>query len=182
MPNFGIFWRSTPMKPFTHKPFPVQSNLLRSFALAAVFGSMITSVMAQSFPAYGTAIALEDARRVIAQAKVEAAKNKWNLAIAVVDSAGVLVAMERMDDTLVVSAHLAIDKARTANGFKRPTKALQDFVTSGFTPILSLQGATAVEGGVPIIQGGKIVGAVGVSGANANEDGIVATAAIAAVK
>jgi glc operon protein GlcG len=170
------------MKLFTRTRFPLPVNVLRPVTLMAVFGVMMSSALAQSFPAYGSAISLDDARRVIAQAKVEAAKNKWNLAIAVVDSAGVLVAMERMDDTLVVSAHLAIDKARTANGFKRPTKALQDFVTSGFTPILSLQGATAVEGGVPIVQGGKIVGAVGVSGANANEDGIVAVAAVAVVK
>jgi glc operon protein GlcG len=90
--------------------------------------------------------------------------------------------MERMDDTLLISAQLAVDKARSANGFKRPTKALQDIVTSGFTPLLSLQGATAVEGGVPIVQGGKIVGAIGVSGASANEDGKVAAAGLAVLK
>ncbi len=154
-----------------------------SFALAAVLVALTGQVNAQSnFPAYGAPVSLEDARTLIAAAKTEAAKNKWNMAIAVVDTSGAIVAMERMDDTLLVSAQLAVDKARSANGFKRPTKALQDIVTSGFTPLLSLQGATAVEGGVPIVKGGKIVGAIGVSGANANEDGKVAAAGLAAMK
>jgi glc operon protein GlcG len=135
-----------------------------------------------SFPTYGAPISLENARSLISAAKAEAAKNKWNMAIVVVDTSGAIVAMERMDDTLLVSAQIAVDKARSANGFKRPTKALQDIVTSGFTPLLSLQGATAVEGGVPIVQGGKIVGAIGVSGANANEDGKVAAAGLSALK
>jgi glc operon protein GlcG len=135
-----------------------------------------------SLPAYGAPVTLESARSLISAAKVEAAKNKWNMAIVVVDTSGAIVAMERMDDTLLVSAQIAVDKARSANGFKRPTKALQDIVTSGFTPLLSLQGATAVEGGVPIVQGGKIVGAIGVSGASAAEDGKVAAAALSTIK
>jgi glc operon protein GlcG len=132
--------------------------------------------------AYGAPVSLENARALIVAAKQEAAKNKWNMAIAVVDVSGAIVAMERMDDTLLVSAQLAVDKARSANGFKRPTKALQDAITSGFTPLLSLQGVTAVEGGVPIVQGGKIVGAIGVSGATSAEDGKVAAAALAVLK
>jgi glc operon protein GlcG len=132
--------------------------------------------------AYGAPVSLESARALIAAAKQEAAKNKWNMAIAVVDVSGAIVAMERMDDTLLVSAQLAVDKARSANGFKRPTKALQDAITSGFTPLLSLQGVTSVEGGVPIVQGGKIVGAIGVSGATSAEDGKVAAAALAVLK
>jgi glc operon protein GlcG len=153
-----------------------------TFALSAL--AMLSGpISAQTtFPAYGSPVSLENARSVIAAAKIEAAKNKWNMAIAVVDTSGAIVAMERMDDTLLVSAQLAVDKARSANGFKRPTKALQDIVTSGFNPLLSLQGATAVEGGVPIMQGGKIVGAIGVSGANANEDGKVAAAGLAGLK
>jgi glc operon protein GlcG len=132
--------------------------------------------------AYGAPVSLENARALIVAAKQEAAKNKWNMAIAVVDVSGAIVAMERMDDTLLVSAQLAVDKARSANGFKRPTKALQDAITSGFTPLLSLQGVTSVEGGVPIVQGGKIVGAIGVSGATSAEDGKVAAAALAVLK
>jgi glc operon protein GlcG len=158
-------------------------TLLYTAIVVSALCSSIGNANAQSaFPAYGSPVSLESARALIAAAKVEAAKNKWNMAIAVVDTSGAIVAMERMDDTLLISAQLAVDKARSANGFKRPTKALQDIITSGFNPLLSLQGATAVEGGVPIVQGGKIVGAIGVSGANANEDGKVAAASLAALK
>jgi glc operon protein GlcG len=155
-----------------------------SWLMAGLMAMLLpTWVAAQtSFPAYGSPVALDTARSLIDAAKVEAVKNKWRMAIVVVDISGAIVAMERMDDTLLVSAQLAVDKARSANGFKRPTKALQDVVMSGFTPLLSLQGTTAVEGGVPIVQGGKIVGAIGVSGANANEDGQVAAAGLAALK
>jgi glc operon protein GlcG len=162
---------------------PATKQFLSTVIAASAFCFSTGFATAQTaFPAYGSPISLENARTLIAAAKVEAAKNKWNLAIAVVDTSGAIVAMERMDDTLLISAQLAVDKARSANGFKRSTKVLQDIVTSGFTPLLSLQGATAVEGGVPIIQGGKIVGAIGVSGANANEDGKVAAAGLAALK
>jgi glc operon protein GlcG len=160
----------------------IQKLISSATAIIAAL-SIVGSVNAQSaFPSYGAPITLESARSLISAAKVEAAKNKWNMAIVVVDTSGAIVAMERMDDTLLISAQLAVDKARSANGFKRPTKVLQDIVTSGFTPLLSLQGATAVEGGVPIVQGGKIVGAIGVSGANANEDGQVAAASLTALK
>jgi glc operon protein GlcG len=151
-------------------------------ALALLVVALLPSwVLAQSaFPAYGNAIGLDAALKLINAAKLEAAKNKWNLCIAVVDTGGHLVAMERMDDALLIGVQLAADKARTANGFKRPTRALQDAVTSGFTPILGLASTTPVEGGVPIVVNGRIVGAIGVSGADANEDGQVANAALAA--
>jgi glc operon protein GlcG len=150
--------------------------------LATVACLPLTAQAQTAFMAYGAPINLDTALKLITAAKAEASKNKWNMVIAVVDSGGAVVASQRMDDGLLVSAQLTVDKARAANGFKRPTKALQDIVTSGFTPLLSLTGATAVEGGVPIVQGGKIVGAIGVSGASANEDGQVANAALAALK
>ncbi len=151
-------------------------------ALILSTAALCSQPMQAMAQAYGAPVSLESARALIIAAKAEAAKNKWNMAIAVVDISGAIVAMERMDDTLLVSAQLAVDKARSANGFKRPTKALQDAITSGFNPLLSLQGVTAVEGGVPIVQGGKIVGAIGVSGATAAEDGKVAAAALATLK
>jgi glc operon protein GlcG len=157
----------------------LNTKLAKFLAAAAVLCSLPTWAHAQ---AYGAPVSLESARALIVAAKQEASKNKWNMAIAVVDTSGAIVAMERMDDTLLVSAQLAVDKARSANGFKRPTKALQDAITSGFTPLLSLQGVTAVEGGLPIVQGGKIVGAIGVSGATSAEDGKVAAAALAVLK
>lgn len=157
-------------------PRPIKRVLF----LAAVCGFNAMQATAQShFPPYGAPISLERARTLISAAKKVAAAQKWQMAIAVVDTSGALVAMERMDDTLLVSARLAVDKAHTANGFKRPTKSLQDAVTSGFTPVLSVQGATAVEGGVPIILDGKIIG---VSGAGAEDDGKVAQAALLVLK
>lgn len=156
---------------------------LSALTLAALCGAAVPALAQQAgFAAYGAPVSLESARSLIAAARLEAAKNNWNMAIAVVDISGAIVAMERIDDTLLISAQLAVDKARTANGFKRPTKALQDVITSGFNPLLSLQGTTAVEGGVPIIQAGKIVGAIGISGATSAEDGRVAAAALATLK
>jgi glc operon protein GlcG len=174
---------------FTHQPSPSFMHTPRFFArtaarcaLALAITAPLAAAAQTSFPPYGAPVPLETARSLIAAAKAEASKNKWHMAIVVVDTSGAIVTMERMDDTLLVSAQLALDKARSANGFKRPTKALQDIVMSGFTPLLSLQGATAVEGGVPIVVAGKIAGALGVSGANANEDGQVAAAGLAVLK
>ena len=152
-------------------------------AFAAVLLLFPLAARSQSvFPPYGAAVTLKDAQILISAGKAEASKNKWAVAIAVVDISGAIVAMERMDDTLLASAQVAVDKARTANGLKRPTKALQDAVTKGFTPILGLTGVTPVDGGLPIVLGGKIVGAIGVSGAEASEDGIVAAAGLAQLK
>jgi glc operon protein GlcG len=159
-------------------PRPTKPTLL--LAIACWFAAQATAQ--STFPAYGVPISLERARTVIAAAKKEATAKKWQMAIAVVDTSGALVAFERMDDTLLASAQLALEKARTANGFKRPTKALQDAVTSGFTPLLSAQGATAIEGGVPIVVEGKIIGAIGISGAGSEDDGKVAAAALLALK
>jgi glc operon protein GlcG len=153
-----------------------------SAALVVILTLSIQANAQSTFPPYGAPISLDNASKLITVAKAEATKNKWNLAIVVVDTSGAIVAMERMDDTLLASAQIAVDKARSANSFKRPTKALQDAVTSGFTPILSLSGATPVEGGLPILIDGKIIGAVGVSGASASEDGQVAIASLAALK
>ena len=133
---------------------------------------------------YGTPITADAARKVAAPAVAEARKNQWTMAIAIVDPAGDLVYFERMDDTQVGSANVAIDKARSAARFKRPTKAFQDALAAGGEGlrILSLSGAVPVDGGVPIIVGGKIVGAIGVSGGTSAQDGQVAAAGVAALK
>src|SRR5262249_16794584 len=104
--------------------------------------------------------------------------------IAVVDPSGTLVYYEKMDNTQTGSAHIAIDKAKTAAMFKRPSKVFQDAVSGGGAGlrVLGLQGATPVEGGVPIIINGQIVGAIGVSGASSEQDGVCAQAGANAVK
>ena len=127
---------------------------------------------------YGTPIALEAAKRVAAPALAEASRNSWAMAVAVVDGAGDLVYFERMDATQAGSVTVAIDKARSAARFKRPTKAFQDMLAAGGEGwrVLGLQGAVPVEGGIPIVINGRIVGAIGVSGGTSPQDGQCAQA------
>jgi glc operon protein GlcG len=133
---------------------------------------------------YGSSIDLANAKKVAAAALAEAVKNQWLMAAAIVDTAGDLVYFEKMDDTQVASTVIAVDKARAAARFKRPTKAFQEMLAAGGDGIraLSLHGAVAAEGGVPIVMDGKVVGAVGVSGGTSPQDGQCANAGIAAVK
>lgn len=133
---------------------------------------------------YGTPITVDAAKKAAAPAVAEALKNKWNMAVAIVDTAGDLVYFERMDDTQVGSVGVAIDKARSAARFKRPTKAFQDALAAGGEGlrILALDGAVPVDGGVPLMMGGRIVGAIGVSGGTSAQDGQVAAAGVAALK
>ena len=132
---------------------------------------------------YGAPLALEAAKRVAAPALAEAATNNWAMAVAVVDGAGDLVYFERMDATQAGSVNIAIDKARSAARFKRPTKAFQDMLATGGDGwrVLGLQGAVPVEGGIPILINGRIVGAIGVSGGTSPQDGQCARAGAAAV-
>lgn len=135
-------------------------------------------------PEYGTAINLESAKRVIAAAQAEARKSNWPVAVAVVDNHGFLIAYEMMDNTQTGSVQVAIDKAVSAAMYRRPTKAFQDALAGGGAGlrVLNLRGASTVEGGFPITVGGRIVGGVGVSGVNADQDGIVAKVGAEAVK
>ena len=133
---------------------------------------------------YGPSIMAEQAKTIAAAAIAEARKNQWTMAIAIVDTAGDLVYFERMDHTQVGSVDIAQAKARSAARFKRPTKAFQDALAAGGEGwrILSLEGAVAVEGGIPLMSGGKIVGAIGASGGTSQQDGVVAQAGVAALK
>ncbi len=122
------------------------------------------------------ALTLADARRVAAAAEAEAIENGWSVVVAIVDDGGHLVLLQRLDGTQTASAEIATHKARTAALFKRPTKALEDIVAGGRTAMLSLPGVTAVEGGLPLVYRGDIVGAIGVSGVQSFQDGVVAKA------
>ena len=139
--------------------------------------------MAASQP-YGFPIALDAAKKVAAPALAEAAKNNWAMVVAIVDTAGDLVYFERMDTTQVGSVAVAIDKARSAARFKRPTKAFQEMLAAGGDGlrVFSLTGAVPVDGGVPIVLDGKIVGAIGVSGGTSAQDGQCAQAGAAALQ
>jgi glc operon protein GlcG len=143
------------------------------------------SVSAQAqVPQYGTPVNLEQAKVAVAAALAEAKKNNWPVAVAVVDNHGFLVAFEKVDDTQTASVQVAIDKAAASATYRRPTKAVQDALAGGGAGlrVLNLRGASTVEGGVPIVIGGKIVGAVGVSGVAADQDGVVAKAGADALK
>jgi glc operon protein GlcG len=133
---------------------------------------------------YGPTITADQAKTVAAAAVAEARKNQWTMAIAIVDPAGDLVYFEKMDNTQVGSVDVAIAKARSSARFKRPTKAFQDALAAGGEGwrILSLDGAVAVEGGVPLIVGGKIIGAIGASGGSAQQDGVTAAAGAGTLK
>ena len=145
-----------------------------SLRMTVVFAILVLSLASRSAHAqampnpYGQ-ISLEVARKVADAAIAEGRKNGWNIAAAVVDSAGDLVFFERMDNTQSASMIIAQEKARTAARFKRPSKSLEDALATR-PAILGIPGATPVEGGIPLVIDGKIVGAVGVSGAKSSED------------
>lgn len=125
---------------------------------------------------YGAPIGVETARKVAAAAIAEGKKNGWNVAVAVVDIGGDLVFFEKIDHTQVGSVVVSQEKARTSVRFKRPTKVFEDAVVGGRNVILSLPGATPIEGGIPLLVDGKIIGAIGVSGATSQQDGVCAQA------
>jgi glc operon protein GlcG len=127
-------------------------------------------------------LTLEAAKKVAAAAEAEAVKNNWKVVIAVVDDGGHLVYLQRLDETQLGSIDVAVQKAYTAVTFKRPTKALEDAVlTGGRTVVLSLPRALPIEGGLPIIVDGKVVGGIGVSGVTAQQDGQIAKAGVEAL-
>src|SRR5438270_3019564 len=133
-------------------------------------------------PAYGVPITLEQARAAIAAGQAESKKNGWNHVFAVVDGGGTLIAFEKADLAGNSSVPIAEAKARTAATFRVPTKAYQDRLAAGETFLLGLPGVVPAAGGVPIIVGGKLIGAIGVSGATPLQDHQSAEAGVAAVK
>ena len=159
-------------------------SIRRLFASLAVAGLSLLALgaAAQQRPPYGAAINLETAKKVGTAAVAEARKNNWNVAIAVVDNHGMLVYYEMLDDTQTASATIALEKARTSATYRRPTKELEDGIAGGRNAILGLPGATPIEGGLPIVVGGKMIGAIGVSGVTSAQDGVVAKAGTEALK
>lgn len=133
-------------------------------------------------PPYGAPITLETAKKALVAAEAEAKKNGWFMAIAIVDPGSRLVAFSRMDNTQIGSIDIALGKAVTANNLRRPTKALQDGIAQGGANLrlLAVPGLMPLEGGVPIVADGKIIGAIGVSGATSDQDAQCAMAGIAA--
>jgi glc operon protein GlcG len=126
-------------------------------------------------------LTLEIAKQISAAAEAEAAKNKWNVAIAIVDEGGHLVHLVKIDDTQYGSIDVAIQKAQTSVAFKRPTKVFEDAIAGGRNAIIGLKGALPLQGGLPITQDGRVIGAIGVSGVKSAEDEQVAKAGLDAL-
>ncbi len=159
--------------------------LVKLMTMLAVGAAVVCPAAAQMMPnPYGPPISLEAAKKVAAVAVAEAVKNNWKMAVAVVDPAGVLIYYEKMDNTQIGSADASIDKARSAALYKRPTKAFQDALAAGGAGlrVMGLRGADPVEGGVPLLMEGKVVGAIGVSGDTSDHDGVCANAAAQSLK
>lgn len=133
---------------------------------------------------YGPSIGVENAKKIAAIALAQAKKNNWTMAVAVVDTSGTLVYYEKMDNTQTGSATVAIEKAKTAALFKRPTKVFQDAVTGGGGGLraLAVPGVIPIEGGIPLVLNDKIVGGIGVSGDSSDHDALCAQAAVDALK
>jgi glc operon protein GlcG len=127
---------------------------------------------------YGTPITLDQAKRAMAAAELEAIKNSWQVAIAILDSGGNLVVFHKIDNTQLSATEGAEGKARTALQFKRPSKALDDAIAAGGggMRLLALKDITPLEGGIPLVANGAIIGAIGVSGALSAQDGQIAKA------
>ena len=141
--------------------------------IALLVALSAASVFAQMSIPYGLPVGVENAKKAAAAALAEARKNNWTMAVAIVDTSGNLVYYEKMDNTQLGSATVAVDKARSAALFKRPTKAFQDALASGGPGlrVLGLQGVVPVEGGIPLVMDNKIVGAIGLSGDSSEHDG-----------
>ena len=157
--------------------------ILTALALSVAAFGQTPLVPPPNLP-YGPPISTDNAKKIAAAAIAEARKNNWTMAVAIVDTGGYLVYFERMQDTQLGSVEVSIEKAKSAALFRRPTKAFQDTVAGGGEGlrILRLSGAIPVEGGIPIIVDGKLVGAVGASGGSSDQDGRTAQAGVASMK
>lgn len=155
-------------------------TIMLLFVLAALAGS--TGARAQAVMPYGMPLGLDDAKKAAAAAEAEAKNITLPYVIAIVDPSGQLIYFERMDDAQNGSVPVAIDKARSAALFRRPTKAFEDALGKGRTAILALRGAMPSEGGLPLVAGGKIVGAIGASAGTPQQDGQVAKAGADTIK
>lgn len=167
----------------------IQKRWIEGTAMACALTVCAGLAQAQTAPAapppppYGPAISLEDAKTCAAAVRDAATKNQWFMVVTVVDSGGNTVLVERMDNAMFGSVKPAYEKAYTAAAFRRSTKVFEDMVAQGGSAlrILRLPDALPIEGGLPIVRNGAIIGAVGTSGGSAQQDGVVAQACIDAL-
>jgi len=162
----------------------MSSRFIGSLLFTLMLVLCAPSAFAQMPNPYGAPISVDNAKKAAAAAVAEARKNNWTMAVAVIDPGGALVYFEKMDGTQTGSVNVALGKARSAALYKRPTKVWQDIVAGGGAGlrILGLESAVPIEGGIPLVMDGKIVGAIGLSGGSAQQDNQCATAGVDAVK
>ena len=154
-----------------------------ALVLSLAFLTVVPAEAQAPPPPYGTPITLEQAKKVLAGAEAEAKKNNWPMVIVILDSGGHPVMLERMDNAQWGSVEVAKEKARSAVALRRPTKALQDLIAQGGANLRLLNiGFSVLEGGIPIIVDGKIIGSIGVSGVLSSQDAQTAQAGADAVK
>jgi uncharacterized protein GlcG (DUF336 family) len=126
-------------------------------------------------------ITLEAAKKMVAAGEAEAMKNGWSVAITIVGANGELILFHKLDETQPGSIAVSQGKARTSAMFKRPTKAMEEMIAGGKTAFLAVEGIVPIQGGLPVIAEGKVIGAIGVSGVTSAQDEQVAAAALAAL-
>ena len=172
----------------------MRSIAVRTLTGMALVAGLAVTASAQQAPApavpeqmpfdipYGPSIALVQAKHLAELAEGEAKKHNWKMNIAVVGPAGDLIYFVRMDGAQLASVEISQDKARAAARFRRPTKAFFDAVESGHPFIMGLRGVVPSEGGFPLVEGGKLVGAVGCSGGTGAQDGVTCKAAADSMK
>jgi glc operon protein GlcG len=167
-------------------------QLLIALALSTAMGGALAQTTATPAPAaapaiqpgYGTSITLEQAKKMMDAAEAHARANNWIVGIAIVDTAAQMVLFQKMDGLQHASVGIATGKAATSVNFRRPTKALEDTVAGGGAGLrlLAVPGITPLEGGIPIVMGGKIIGGIGVSGVTSAQDAQIARAGMDALK
>ena len=150
---------------------------------AVVLSAVVAGAQAPTPPEYGMPITIEQAKKVMAGAEAEAMKNKWPVVITILDSGGNIVMVHRLDNAQWGSVDIAREKAKSAVALRRSTKTFQDAIAQGGANLRLLNiGFSVLEGGLPIIVGGKVVGGIGVSGVTSPQDAQIAQAGIDALK
>ena len=152
-------------------------------SIAVVLAAAVAGAQAPAQPEYGAPITLEQAKKVMAGAEAEANKNKWPVVITILDSGGQTVMVHRLDNAQWGSVDIAKEKAKAAVALRRPTKVFQDLIAQGGANLRLLNiGYSVLEGGIPIIVGGKLIGGIGVSGVTSQQDAQIGQAGIDALK
>lgn len=173
----GVFLDNHPTMPLMTRLllYPLRSAMV----LGALIGAAPRTSMAQL--ADTKALSTAAVKSLISTAESMAKQNNWNMSIAVVDAGGDLLGFLKLDGASTGTVQIALGKARTSARFGRPTKVYADRVLADTLTFLSVDGVITLQGGLPIIVGGRVIGAVGVSGGTSAQDEQVAAAAIAAV-